>query len=144
VVFWKWIAARASDNPTPLARFTGGTLDLAGREALLLDPATLRQVAVGSADLLGVELDSAEGRERAVVEVRWSAAAKDGEEPEPRAHRVVLARTAGEKGPSGLSTLDCPSCGGALADSDAVRCSYCGETLAGDARAWTLESVMAV
>jgi len=139
VSFWKWVEACATGKPDKLARFCMKLpQDEATRAALALAPHKLRDVAVGSADLKRIE--AKEGLDRANLEVRWSAAI-DGKTPENHRHLFILGRVAEAKSRRGLSSLDCPSCGGPLAKSDEVTCSYCGTALTGGKHEWALLAV---
>jgi predicted lipid-binding transport protein (Tim44 family) len=139
VSFWKWIEARSTDKPDKLARFCMKLpQDAATRAALSLSACQLREVAVGSADLKRIE--QREGTDQASLEVRWSAAS-DGQAAENHRHVFVLGRAAEAKSRRGLSSLDCPSCGGPLANSDDVTCRYCGTALTGGKHEWALLEV---
>ncbi len=134
VMFWKWIEALVTGNRAKLDRFclTKG------------EPATeqqdLKQVAVGSSEVRGVVAGADGGLDHAHLEITWSASV-NGAEPSGMSVRVVLARSSTATSKRGLSSLDCPNCGGALADSDAIKCTYCGEALAGGKWEWALESI---
>lgn len=148
VIFWKWIEARSSGKPEKLARFCmKDPADASVAAALMLQPAKLRDVAVGSAELKS--LDPVEDHEkrkhdRAVVEIRWSASV-DGAEPAFDVHEFELSRAADApqhaKFKRGLCSLDCPQCGGQLTTSDAVTCTYCGTKLSGGKQDWALHAV---
>jgi hypothetical protein len=87
----------------------------------------VRQIAAGQPD----------GRDHALVEIVWSASLGGGE-PVNRTLRLELARSSTAVSRRGLSSLDCPNCGGPLAESDAVKCTYCGEVLSGGKSEWAL------
>ena len=139
VDFWKWVEARCTGKPDKLARFCmKPPQDDAARRVLALSPSSLRAVAVGSADLKRV--DSQAGTDQATLEVRWSAAEGDGP-PVHHRHLFILGRAAEARSQRGLSSLDCPSCGGPLASSDEVNCRYCGIPLTGGKHEWALVEV---
>lgn len=141
VIFWKWIEARTSGKNTKLLRFClEPPTDAATASVLALEHTKLSQVAVGSAELLGI--DSDDTYDHAVIEVVWSASV-GGKEPTPFKHALTLARSISIVSKRGLSSLDCPVCGGQLANSDDVNCSYCGTELSGGKHEWALESVTA-
>jgi hypothetical protein len=96
---------------------------------------------VGAAELTQV-VRGGDGMDRALVEIRWSAS-QDGRPPEGHVHVVAMARAADAQSRRGMSSLDCPSCGGALAESDDVVCRYCGETLRGGRQDWALAAISA-
>jgi hypothetical protein len=131
VIFWKLIEAQANGNRARLDRFclTPGEPPV--------EKCALHKVAVGSADV--VTVTSNDGLDRAYVAVKWSAA-EDGGEPIPRQATLIVTRSSEACSKRGLSSLDCPNCGGGLAGSDAIQCSYCGETLSGGKHEWALES----
>lgn len=133
VVFWKWIDARISGSRVKLERFclTPGQPPV--------DHVQLRDVAVGSAELVSVEVDNG-GYDRCEIDVVWSARVNGGE-PQNQTSRVILTRLTSVTSKRGLSSLDCPNCGGPLADSDLAKCNYCGEPLAGGKAEWSLEAV---
>ena len=134
VVFWKWIDAQVSGKRDRLERF----LLKAG------EPPTkqiaYRQVAVGSAELTQVYTDEQLGLDFAEIEIVWSAG-EGAKEPVNRTHYLTLARSNKAVSKRGLSSLDCPNCGGQLAESDAPKCSYCGETLQGGKHEWALSAI---
>jgi hypothetical protein len=141
VVFWKWIEARATGKRDKLARFVVAPIrDAASAEQIGFAPAKLERVAVGSAEVVEAIPAAEDGLSHVPVEIRWSAAV-DGRAPEGLVHVFVLARDANATSKRGLSSLDCPSCGGQLAESDAVTCAYCGEALGGGKHEWSLLSV---
>ncbi len=141
VVFWKWVEARSTGKTDKLARFciTPPT-DASTAADLGLGITKLRQVAVGSAELAAIENDGA--RDHAIVEILWSASVA-GAEPNTFKNSFILARSAEARSKRGLSSLDCPVCGGQLATSDAATCSYCGTALSGGKHEWALLSVTA-
>ena len=148
VIFWKWVEARTAGKADKLARFcVKSPADAQVAAELLMTPAKLRDVAVGSADLKRVE-PSATGQagtlDRAVVEIRYSAAV-DGGESDFDILEFVLARQADApqhaKFKRGLCSLDCPECAGQLATSDATTCTSCGATLGGGKQEWALLAV---
>lgn len=134
VIFWKWVEAKNLGKPDKLARFCVEPPQRAAAE-LDLGKAQLRQVAVGSSELKSTH--SAEGRDYAALEIRWSAAEGKGE-IEPHTHLLTLARSADVKSKRGMNSLDCPECAGALAESDATTCSYCAAVLTGGKHEWAL------
>jgi hypothetical protein len=139
VVFWKWIEARATGKTEKLQRFClKNPRDPEAALEVGAAPARLRQVAVGSAELDDIESDGT--HDRAIVEIRWSASV-DGGEPRSMEHVFTLARSADARSKHGLSSLDCPVCGGQLANSDDVKCQYCGAALGGGKHEWALASV---
>lgn len=148
VIFWKWIEARSSGKPEKLARFCmKDPSEAANAAEILLKPAKLRDVAVGSAELKSlspVEDHKRRTHDRAVIEIRWSAAV-DGAEAAFDVHNFELARASDApqhaKFKRGLCSLDCPECGGQLTTSDAVTCTYCGTKLSGGKQEWALFAV---
>lgn len=139
VVFWKWIEARATGKNDKLRRFSvGDPKDPSTALELGLAPAKLRQVAVGSAELDEVSNEGA--MDHAIVLIRWSASV-DGGEPISMEHGFTLARATDARSKRGMSSLDCPVCGGQLANSDDAKCSYCGATLSGGKHEWALVGV---
>ncbi len=133
VVFWKWIEAQATGKRDKLERFC-----LSPGEPPI-EKIVYRQVAVGSAELTQVYSD--ENLDTAEIEIVWSAAAVDGREPQNRTHYLTLSRSVKATSKHGLSSLDCPNCGGAQAESDAPKCSFCGEALAGGKHEWALAAI---
>jgi hypothetical protein len=140
VIFWKWIEARRTGKPDSLARFCVVKPDGSTAAQLGLVPAALRQVAVGSSEVVEVVPGGPSGRDRVVVEIRWSASV-DGHEPVGRVDVFAIERSTEAQSKNGLSSLDCPVCRGALAESDAPTCSFCGEALSGGKHEWALASV---
>lgn len=144
VIFWKWIEARTTGKLQKLARFcvyppTDSTS--AANLGIGTGGVKLRQVAVGSAELkVAAAAGSAEEMDNATVEIRWSASI-DGADSAFNLHRFTLARQGNVQSKRGMSSLDCPVCGGQLAGSDAVTCTYCGTTLSGGKHEWALVAV---
>jgi hypothetical protein len=134
VMFWKWIEAQVTGNRAKLDRFCL----VKGEPAI--EKHDLKQVAVGSSEVRGVVAGAEDGLDHAHLEINWSASV-DGGEPTGMSVRVQLARSSQATSKRGLSSLDCPNCGGPLADSDAVKCTYCGEALTGGKSEWALENI---
>jgi hypothetical protein len=59
-------------------------------------------------------------------------------------HELTLVRATDARTRGGLSCLDCPHCGGPLAESDDASCGYCGALLTGGIDEWALWSVRPV
>jgi hypothetical protein len=133
VVFWKWIDARVTGQRTRLERFC---LQPGQPPAT---PTQLTNIAVGSSELVQVIVDD-NGLDHCQVDVIWSAQVDGGEYQNVTSH-LYLARATTATSKRGLSSLDCPNCAGPLADSDLVKCNYCGEPLAGGKHEWSLEAV---
>jgi hypothetical protein len=132
VAFWKWIEAQVTGNRAKLDRFC-----LANGEPAI-QQRDLKQVAVGSSEVRGVVAGSDDGFDYAHLEINWSAS-ENGAEPFGQSLRIILARSSQATSKRGLSSLDCPNCGGALAESDAIKCTYCGEALSGGKHEWALQ-----
>lgn len=142
VMFWKWIEARSSGKNDKLARFCINPIDDPATVAELdLERAMLRQVAVGSAELASVEQQS--DLDIAVVEITWSAS-RNNATPQPARSAFVMGRQSAARSKRGLSSLDCPVCGGQLANSDETTCRYCGTALPGGKHEWALASVLRI
>jgi tellurite resistance protein len=140
VLFWKWIEARMTAEPKRLARFAAvSPAELGVMQGA--PPELLDRVAVGSADLVGCDPAPVGERDRCYVKVLWSAARNRASEPIPIASVLVLARAAGVTTREGLSSLACKECNGPLGESDEMKCSYCGASLAPGAQEWALEAV---
>lgn len=133
VMFWKWIEARVTGDRRRLERFCA----VAGEPPA--PRADLSEVAVGSCEVTLAQPDVG-GRDRVIAAVRWSARWK-GRPPTNQVTELILVRPTGAKTPAGLSCLDCPHCGGPLADSDDVTCRFCGESLTGSSSEWLLAEI---
>lgn len=140
VVFWKWVQARATGERGRFARYSAGPIDDAAAARLGLDPARLDEVAVGGAEVREARPGDGGEPDRVLVEIAWSASV-DGGGARPERAELVLVRAQGAQTTRGVSSLDCPKCGGALADSDDAICRYCGEALAGGKAEWVLEAI---
>lgn len=142
VIFWKWIEATCTGNKQKLARFCLDSLDtVTTQEKLQIDQKLqLSQIAVGSSEVIYVVPHGEDPLDRVWVEIRWSASVQSSE-PQPFHHVLTLARSGQVQSKRGLSSLDCPVCGGPLAESDVVTCDYCGETLSGGKHEWALAEI---
>jgi hypothetical protein len=136
MIFWRYIEALVTGKRQPLERFC-----LVPGAPPLPPAQPLTDVVVGAAETVAAQVgqDNSDGYDRVMVDVTWSAGT-GGSEPENQTSRVTLARAATATSKRGLSALDCPNCGGPLADSDLAKCNYCGEPLAGGKHEWALES----
>jgi len=141
VMFWKWVEARHSGKTANLARFCLHKPEGDGAARLLLTPTKLTQVAAGSAEVVDVVPGQPGGMDTVMVEIRWSASV-NGRAPEGTIHVLTLERSADAVSKSGLNSLDCPVCRGALPESDAAFCAYCGEALSGGKHEWALSAVI--
>ncbi|HUS65264.1 MAG TPA: TIM44-like domain-containing protein [Kofleriaceae bacterium] len=131
MIFWKWIAARATGERHRLDRFCLQP----GVPALSAE--SLRDVAVGACELSSAS--AGDGLDRVTVAVTWSGAT--GDDYVNATDLFTLARASGVRSSGGLASLDCPTCGGALAESDDAKCRWCGEALSGGRHEWALEAV---
>jgi hypothetical protein len=134
MIFWRYVEALVTGKRQPLERFC-----LVPGAPPLPPAQRLTDVVVGAAETVAAAVGD-DGLDRVIVDVTWSAGV-GGSEPENQISRVTLARAATATSKRGLSALDCPNCGGPLADSDLVKCNYCSEPLAGGKHEWALESV---
>lgn len=132
VLFWKWIEAQALGKREKLERFCL----VAGKPEVA--HVLYQQVAVGSAEV--TQLYDEGGSDLCEVEIVWSAGTNGGE-PVNRTYHLTMGRAESARSKRGLSSLDCPNCGGPLAESDAPKCSYCGEALVGGKHEWALASI---
>lgn len=137
LVFWKWIEAQILGDARRLAKLC--TPDLLSRleSELAGKRKTFRECAVGA--VITTALQTGGERDRAQVEVRWSA--RLGELPAvPCRWIFTLVRKAGAmtSTANGVSTSRCPSCNAPLSDSATSACDYCGADLAAGERDWVL------
>lgn len=139
VIFWKWIEARATGKTDRFQRFcVKPPTSPEETAALSLAPVKMAQVAVGSAELTQVMTGGT--MDYAYVEILWSASFA-GLEPMSLTHQFALARAPSVKSRHGLSSLDCPECGGPVKASDAVKCEYCGTALTGGKHEWAIMAI---
>lgn len=134
LVFWKWIEAQSLGDPSRLSKvaapeFAGGVQKRAFRE-----------VAVGAVNTQ--QLSSANGRDVAAIELRWSAKVGNGPS-QPLRYVMLMERGAGAKTPDahGMSTNRCAQCGAPLTDNGQTSCEFCGNALASGDHDWVLRDL---
>jgi hypothetical protein len=137
LLFWRWVAARATGDFARLSRLCVRPPE-SDPDRYALARAALRDVVLRGTELLGVEPAGGEFTDdRAAVEVRWSGAV-DGQDPEGMVHLLLLARAPGAPG---ARAHDCPHCGASLAANKGSACPACGVRLQGAPLDWSLEAV---
>lgn len=142
VIFWKWVAARTTEDIKPFQRFCGAILQTPSWEQQLsFQKGPLFQVAVGSVELARVlPMTTPTARDRICVEIVWSALVPTQGTKTFR-QMFFLGRPSTAKSLRGFSSLHCTECGGPLPDSDATTCAYCGASIAPEPNEWLLEQV---
>jgi hypothetical protein len=142
VIFWKWVEARTTGNTDKIARFCLATSSSLAALEQHFQPAELRHIAIGSAEVIKVIPGDSNSRDQVLVEICWSASVNGGESV-GMIHTFTLSRSVGSLSKRGLSSLDCPVCAAPLVQSDAVICAYCGEKLTSGQHEWVLETITA-
>lgn len=148
-VFWKWIEARVTKNPAAVRKLSTPRMsDRVAREAagggIGGGRTAIRDVAVGSADLVAADPGPAGDVDRAYVRLRWSARYRKGAAPMPQTNVLVLVRKAGVVTRVGLSGDRCANCGApTVTATDRPTCDYCGADLASGAQDFVLDEVAA-
>lgn len=143
LVFWKWIEARACDEPRRLAKLAlpevqRAILPFAGARE------RFRELRVTGVDTQSFELTA--HQQRATVEIRWQGQTglSDGGESALRGTccrtRFTLARGrhAKTRTDNGMSTSRCPGCNAPLTDSLSAQCDHCRTALNASPDAWVL------
>jgi len=122
-LFWRWIYSLVKGTSAPLSRDASPELI----QSFDREKNSMYSTAVGSVDLISVRTE--ESDVYADVKIQWSTAEVKNREPYHREHNFVLRMPVAQKNPYGLADHSCESCGGPLPESDAVKCSYCGNEL---------------
>jgi hypothetical protein len=139
-LFWKWVQAGRAGNLAPLRKCATASLLAAG--ARLEQSRGASDIAVGGTDLARCEIGAADGFDRALVQISWSARFLP-----KAAHSSVktwlrLARRLGTASRPSMTALVCAACGAPLAEDDSSRCDHCGTELASGDQVWVLEEVV--
>jgi predicted lipid-binding transport protein (Tim44 family) len=148
-LFWKWVEARVTRNPAAVRKLSTERLsNYVASEAqaggIGGGKTVMEGVAVGAADLVGVEAGGAGGFDRAYVRIRWSAAYAKKAAPTPATNVLVLIRTSGLATKVGLSGDRCKNCGAPLVTAtDSPKCDYCGAELGAGKLDWVLDEIAA-
>lgn len=148
-LFWKWVEARVTRNPAAIRklsteRMSGFVAQEAAAGGIGGGKQTMERVAVGSADLVGVEPGDEGGMDRALVRLRWSAAYSPKAAPVPSTNILVLVRKAGVATKFGLSGDRCRNCGAPVVTAtDSPKCDYCGAEMAAGQQDFVLDEVAA-
>jgi tellurite resistance protein len=139
-LFWKWVQAGRAGSFAPLRKGASPALLQAG--AHLDWVRNLSDVAVGGADVLGCELDGADGFDRVYVEIFWSARFGGSGAYTPVKTVVRLSRRSGVTSTLSMTSLVCAACGAPLVESDSTTCDHCGAELAAGGGAWVLDAIL--
>ncbi|MBI5500398.1 MAG: TIM44-like domain-containing protein [Deltaproteobacteria bacterium] len=148
-LFWKWVEARVTRQPAAVRKLSSRRLsDYVASEAasggIGGGQTTMERVAVGAADLVGVEAGESGGQDRAYVRIRWSAAYARKAQPVPATNVLVLVREAGVATKVGLSGDRCKNCGAPVVTAtDSPQCDFCGAELGAGKQDWVLDEVAA-
>ncbi|MBK7863422.1 MAG: TIM44-like domain-containing protein [Archangiaceae bacterium] len=152
LIFWKWVEAQATGNPTPFAKLCGTEYltwlsndlkDLKGRGKRKV----FLECAVGAVNTRRLDRDG--DVDLAHLEVRWSARMGIGPADEkppslpvvPQRWVFTLQRKAGAttNAANGMSTNRCPNCSAPLSDNGQPSCEFCGTMLQSGERDWVLK-----
>jgi predicted lipid-binding transport protein (Tim44 family) len=148
-LFWKWVEARVTRNPAAVRKLSTERLSNyvaseASAGGIGGGQTVMERVAVGAADLVGVDPGGEGGQDRAYVRIRWSAAYAKKAQPTPSTNVLVLIRTAGLATKVGLSGDRCKNCGAPLVTAtDSPKCDYCGAELGAGKLDWVLDEIAA-
>lgn len=153
--FWRWIEALSTNQAGALARvaspaFVEQVTREVERLAMTGQGRAFLECAVGAVHTR--RIDVAGDRQRAFVEIRWSARHGVGPQGQaapkqlpvvPRRDVLVLERAAqAQSNPgNGMATSHCPNCGGPESTSGATRCEWCGQALGTGEKDWVLAEV---
>jgi hypothetical protein len=139
-LFWKWVQAGRAGNCAPLRKCALPSL-LEGRARIDWTQGA-SDVAVGGAELIACELGEPGGRDRAHVEVFWSARFGGASATTPARTVFTLGRKSGVVSKLSMTALVCQVCGAPLAETDSSKCDHCGAELADGDQAWVLDAVL--
>lgn len=140
-LFWKWVEAGRFATPAPLKKAATPALLARGGDGPQL-VAKAKDLAVGGANLLFVDLARDEAEDYVYVNVFWSARFVEGAEPMPRQAVLRLARKTGASSKLSMSSVVCPSCGAPLTETDDPRCAHCGTEIVASGMVWALDGVL--
>ncbi len=154
VVFWRKVMADRLGQIAPLAKMASPEFCEQYESTLNTTEGERRYMgdcAVGSVDARGVF--RAEGRDTALVEIRWSGTqfTAQPQGPPKRSHQsraamslFVFARNSGVKTDVGHSVCSshCPGCGAPESDITSHACEFCGEVLNDGSHDWVLVDVL--
>ncbi len=155
LIFWLWIDAQLREAPDAIAKVALPAMRAAltsqiERRTQARRSAIIQECAVGVVRCLAIE--SADGTDRASVEIRWSARigeAASGTRKQvlpnvPFRSVMLLVRNANAttSTATGLSTSRCPNCSAPLGDNGDVKCDFCGSDLASGSGDWVLERIL--
>jgi tellurite resistance protein/DNA-directed RNA polymerase subunit RPC12/RpoP len=141
-VFWKWVEAARRSAFAPLRKCA--TRDFIDDRARLDALAGARDVAVGGADLLLVDVgaDEADAVDQVYVRMFWSARFLAQDEPTPMQSILKLVRKSGTVTKLSMTAVVCNTCGAPLQETDSSACEHCrAEVVAGGA-AWVLDAIV--
>lgn len=148
--FWKWVEAQATHEVSRLTKVaTAPFRERTAAELSALAGASRRRLyrecAIGAVETR--KLEAVGDRERAHVEVRWSARLADGPaRPIPQRSVLTLERSSSAKThvEHGLSSYRCSNCHAPATDNGETVCEFCGHAfdaadgdwVLGDLRTW--------
>ena len=141
-LFWKWIQANREGSPAKLRKCSTAEF-IATRAQLGGSVAQARDIAVGGADMLVVDLAPSENElDHVFVKIYWSAIFPGAREATPVQSILRLARKSGVTSKLSMTALVCQACGAGLTESDTTRCDHCNAELAAGAQAWVLDAML--
>ncbi len=138
--FWRWQSALLRGDAAAARAVATQTFCRQLTEYIAARPISYREAAVGTVVVLAFE--PGEDFDRAHVVVRWSGAAREGDDVEQvsRQDVLILGRKPGVRTDVrvGLRSLVCPSCGAPPVQRDLDKCEYCGTAFNDGSRQWVL------
>ncbi len=139
-IFWKWIESGRKQSAAPLRKAaTPECVARGGDGAQIAQGAS--DIAVGGADVILCDVAQGEKDDLVYVNVFWSARFAPGAEPFPRQSTLRLARKTGVSTKLSMTQVQCPSCGGPLAETDDPKCSHCRADVVATGQVWALDAV---
>jgi len=140
-LFWKWVESGRFASPAPLKKAaTPALLGRGGDGPQLV--AKAKDIAVGGANLLFIDLAADEPEDYAYVNIFWSARFFEPGEPTPRQTVLRMARKTGASSKLSMSSVVCPSCGAPLTETDDPRCGHCGTEIVASGVVWALDGIL--
>lgn len=140
-LFWKWVESGRFASPAPLKKAaTPALLGRGGDGPQVV--AKAKDIAVGGANLLFIDLAADEPEDYAYVNIFWSARFFEVGEPTPRQTVLRMARKTGASSKLSMSSVVCPSCGAPLTETDDPRCAHCGTEIVASGVVWALDGVL--
>jgi hypothetical protein len=143
-LFWRWIEALEKRSTQPLSKIGSPDFKEQFEQTLRRVTGKRFKTTLAAADLFRCETN-VQGEDRFFVNLSWSAADSQAEEPDRHRTVIVVTRKHGTIAAkeTGFSFAHCPVCYGPLTENDDAKYGFCDAVLGDPEKDWVICDIVA-